>query len=229
MVATTFDQTLKRLSETTGRSVSALPGLMQRGQIGRAQVQSMAQGILEVAGTQGAVYGQISYAEYAAVMTGESPTVVATTERTVRHSQRSIAAKSLETVMAGPDDALESRLLQLGENLPVQAVQNSYGDSLRADTRVEGWQRGLEPDGCQLCVWWWREGRIWPKLHPMPTHTGCRCQQIPTFVPGEIQQTEYTRVLEQREAAQARSAMTVEQRLQATREELEREGIRFRS
>lgn len=225
MVSTTFDETLKRLGSTTGRSVNDLAEMYRRGQIGRRQLQSMTVGMLEVAGTQGAIYGQLAYAEYAAAMTGEAPPVIATAQQAVQHNQRTIAAKSIDTVMSGPDNELAGRLLQVGENLPVQAVQNSYAESLRADSRVEGWERGLEPDGCQLCVWWWRNGRVWPKVHPMPTHTGCRCQQIPTFVQGAVTDTIKSREIQQREAVEARRAMTIEERIQATREELQQEGV----
>ena len=46
---------------------------------------------------------------------------------------------------------------------------------------VEGWTRSVS-GACQLCNWWSRDGRVWPKDHTMPRHKGCRCTQNPVLV-----------------------------------------------
>lgn len=75
-----------------------------------------------------------------------------------------------------------------------QAQQHAIISDHAEQGLVEGWSRGVETGGCQLCVWWWRTGRIWPARHPMPTHKGCRCRQVPAFA-SHIQETVYTRRL----------------------------------
>lgn len=59
----------------------------------------------------------------------------------------------------------------------VKAAQTDYGSTMASSEDTGGWIRELEPDACQLCRWWSREGKKWPADHPMPTHTGCTCAQ----------------------------------------------------
>lgn len=42
---------------------------------------------------------------------------------------------------------------------------------------VGGWTRDVEPDACDLCIYWYASGREWTKHRPMPRHTGCSCAQ----------------------------------------------------
>ena len=68
-------------------------------------------------------------------------------------------------------------------------------DAMQAQPLVKGWTRQMDADPCQLCQWWWRNGRIWPKEHPFQHHKGCNCQ--PKIVLAEhIQSTQITRRLE---------------------------------
>ena len=59
----------------------------------------------------------------------------------------------------------------------VKAAQANYAGTMANSKDTGGWVRQLEPDACQLCRWWWRDGKTWPRDHPMPTHTGCTCAQ----------------------------------------------------
>ena len=59
----------------------------------------------------------------------------------------------------------------------VKAAQARYGSTMASSEDTGGWIRQLEPDACQLCRWWSREGKTWPADHVMPTHTGCTCAQ----------------------------------------------------
>lgn len=93
-----------------------------------------------------------------------------------------------------PADA-QMRLDRLARSEVFEAAQQGALDAMQQQSQVEGWIRQMDADPCQLCVWWWREGRIWPKAHPMPRHKGCNCQ--PRIVLAEhIQSTGYTRRLE---------------------------------
>lgn len=89
--------------------------------------------------------------------------------------------RAVVTATADPDqyDVL-MRLARLARAEYGEAGQRGYQKALQADTRIRGWTRGLEPDACQLCRWWWREGRVWPKGHAMPTHPGCMCTPVPS-------------------------------------------------
>lgn len=94
-----------------------------------------------------------------------------------------------------------SRLERLGRAEVVETGQAAFHDALQTSEGVEGWVRDMEPGACQLCEWWSREGRIWPKAHPMPKHKGCECtpRAVPVG-PGVILETEYTKRLARAEA-----------------------------
>ena len=88
----------------------------------------------------------------------------------------------------------EAIIARLARAETFTAGQSAYSDGIASSPHTKGWIRGLEPDACQLCRWWWREGRVWPKAHPMPTHKGCTCSPIPVVRAG-IKSTGHTRRL----------------------------------
>ncbi|CCK58952.1 hypothetical protein [Mycobacterium canetti] len=89
------------------------------------------------------------------------------------------------------------RLQRLARAEPLEAGQNAAVAAMTEQPLVEGWVRQMDDDPCQLCQWWWREGRIWPKAHPFQHHKGCNC--APKIVLAKhIQSTQYTRQLERK-------------------------------
>lgn len=92
------------------------------------------------------------------------------------------------------------RLERLARAEPLDSAQRFSMDAIKKQRHVEGWTRQMDADPCQLCKWWWREGRIWPKEHPFQRHKGCNCQ--PKIVVAEhIQSTGFTRKLERNRAS----------------------------
>lgn len=73
--------------------------------------------------------------------------------------------------------AAQTRVERLAVAEVRKAAHDAHDEAVRRSPAVTGWVRDLEPDACQLCRWWWREGRVWPANHPMPRHTGCDCGQ----------------------------------------------------
>lgn len=107
-----------------------------------------------------------------------------------------VALDTTETEPASIDPQ-ETQVARLARCEPLEAAQKASHDAMQQQPLVEGWIRHMDANPCQLCVWWWREGRVWPKAHPMPTHKGCNCQ--PKVVLREhIQSTGYTRQISKR-------------------------------
>ena len=106
-------------------------------------------------------------------------------------------AKAATTVLdvARASDVPEAIIGRLGRAEPLNTAARTYSGSLGASPLVEGWTRQMDADPCQLCRWWWREGRVWPKEHRFQTHTGCACVPRPVWRK-RIQSTGYTRRLE---------------------------------
>ena len=102
--------------------------------------------------------------------------------------------KAASTVLAEPADATV-RLDRLARSETFEAAQNGTWQAMQQQPLVEGWVRQMDADPCQLCQWWSRDGRVWPRAHPFQRHKGCNCQ--PRIVLAEnIKSTGYTRRLE---------------------------------
>lgn len=68
-------------------------------------------------------------------------------------------------------------LHRLGRSEAVATGQASFRAVMVGSDDVGGWTRDLEPDACELCVYWYASGREWTKHKTMPKHTGCTCAQ----------------------------------------------------
>lgn len=92
--------------------------------------------------------------------------------------------KALETILAGgvDGDAL-MRLERLALSETVEAARGTLAETMRGTELMEGWVRELDSDPCELCRWWWRDGRVWPADHAIPVHKGCCCAQRWVAVP----------------------------------------------
>ncbi|TFD80538.1 hypothetical protein [Cryobacterium psychrophilum] len=72
---------------------------------------------------------------------------------------------------------ITERLTRFARTEPLTAANNAYSTAVTGSPSVEGWVRQMDGDPCQLCQWWWRGGRVWPKSHRMAHHKGCSCTQ----------------------------------------------------
>ena len=179
------------------------------GLIDRHTFLAVSSELMQHINTQGRAYGRLSYESASSVIAdreplaerGEIPHVDNPNTSTVKIQQ------SLETILDGDQDQIEQRLERLGTTLPIDETQAGYASQLQADDLATGWTRLLDAEGCELCEWWARDGRTWPKRHPMPRHKGCKCQQLPVYHEA-ASSTEYTRKLERREQAIANRELT---------------------
>lgn len=192
-----YEETIRQLGQSAERILIQLWQAVEEGRLPVADFPEVAARILAVANEQGRAAAEIAFNGYMTAATGQVrvPAAVPVVDNTAR------LTKALATIAASDQDTL-MQLARIANAEPLEAAARRFSESIRADRRVKGWVRQLEPNACQLCVWWWREGRTWPKEHPMPTHKGCTCHPLPT-VAEEIESTMYTRKLERaRQAAE---------------------------
>lgn len=195
-------------------------GLYESKLIDRATFKQSAATALKFIADRGAVQAQLSYRGTVSVMYEQDldPSPRSTESRaSVDKIQQAI-----DTILDDDSDSdtRRQRLERLGSVLPIDEAQLAYQDELQADDLAVGWTRGLDSNGCELCEWWSRDGRIWPKLHPMPRHNGCMCQQVPAYI-GNVEDTEITRAIKRREQAIAnRDRRSAEVRAMMERGEL---------
>lgn len=133
-----------------------------------------------------------------------TPVPVTATTRATELDRLSKAASTV-LVVAETSEVPEAIVARLARAETFNAGQNAYTEGIATSKATRGWIRGISPNCCQLCRWWWREGRVWPKDHPMPTHKGCTCSPIPVVREG-ITSTGHTRRLARDAATEGTAA-----------------------
>ena len=83
--------------------------------------------------------------------------------------------KAVRTI-ADSDSDTAMQLSRLARSEPLDTAQRVTLDAMAAQDAVSGWVRQLNAEACELCRWWARDGRVWPKDHKFPRHPGCNCQ-----------------------------------------------------
>lgn len=194
---TGYEEVIRQLGDNAEKILIQLWQAVEDGQISVADFPEIAAQILAVANEQGRAAAEVAFSGYMSAATGQVtvPSVAPVVDDTAR------LTTALQTIVASDQDTL-MQLARIATAEPLEAAARRFSESVTTDKRVKGWVRQLEPNACELCVWWWREGRVWPKNHPFPTHKGCTCHPLPT-VAGEIPSTMYTRKIERaRQAAE---------------------------
>ena len=171
---------LGQLSERTARQVLDLLDQLAAGLIRPDQLPELVAVLVKLGGDQAAALAVSELVrELAAAAPGARlPSVTGITG----HVQPVAVEQAVVTIMSGAEHTRRGSLDQLARGAVARAGQTARADALRSSPLVEGWTRGLDSTACQLCVWWWRAGRGWPKSHHMPRHPGCTCVQVPRLV-----------------------------------------------
>ena len=200
----TYEDTLRRLGDTTAAAVGSLLELHAAGTITTEQLAAALVDVLALAGGQGAALGELTYAAFMQTAAGSAPAELVTGQALAQGAATDTLTKAVETVLA--DDVAEwaGRLARLATAEPIARSQTAFHDAMIRDDRVDGWTRGLDSDACELCHWWSADGRIWPVEHRMPVHPGCVCTPVPTSA-AYIPDTEYTRKLKRTRAGVAQA------------------------
>lgn len=171
-----YEDTIKGLSEGTAKVIAQLWAAVESARITVDDFRELAADLVAIARTRGALAAQAAlravieatYVQPVAAAAGAS------------YADRDRLATAIGTVLASDLDTL-MQLRRLAANEPLDAAATAYGDAMAHTPEVSGWRRGLEGDACQLCRWWWREGRVFHPTHRMPRHPGCACSPVPVI------------------------------------------------
>ncbi|KUI27753.1 hypothetical protein [Mycobacterium sp. GA-2829] len=184
-----FQVSTATLAATTQQEVLTVYAAYTAGQISMEDAMLIIGGIINRATAAAVTLGDLWLTAQIEELTGVATRSVGVLP--TDDSERLITA--VHTVLTEQADA-EMRLSRLARSESLEAAQNGIHEAMQSQQLVEGWTRQMDADPCQLCTWWWREGRIWPKEHPFQRHKGCNCQ--PRIVLAEdIKSTGYTRQL----------------------------------
>lgn len=88
----------------------------------------------------------------------------------------------LATLIAAVDpEAPELRVARYGRAETARAFQRGYSEGIAERDEIGGWRRRLNTTACQLCVWLWKEGKVYPASRRMTQHPGCGCHPEPVL------------------------------------------------
>ena len=174
----TYQETLDRLSDDTEAKTQKVLDQLEAGDIDKATAIALLTSIILIGQKRGAAVAELSFAAQVSAMSA-TPTVT----RGLKAGQKEIVFKVIERTVSKSRgiDETRTRLVRIARNEPQEIAKQTYGKALEASQKVQGWTRGLDADPCELCVWWSRDGRVWPKDYPLQHHKGCQCTQVPVL------------------------------------------------
>lgn len=177
-----YRDTLAQLAEDSEQTVLAayhsyLEGLLDR----EETVQIIAQLIAEANGRARSL-ADMAMATQMMIELGEPLPVSGVDFPDESPRLRKAADTTLTVAEASPvPDAIVGRLAR---SEPLEAAAEAAQDSMVRSGLTRGWIRQKSANACQLCEWWWREGRVWPAEHPFQHHKGCTCSPKPVLKKG---------------------------------------------
>lgn len=174
-----------RIRQDTKDKVMAAWRMYGVGRINRAEFEQLAAAILGQAGAKAATVADLAVSAEVSRMN----TQLAMSAGVTNSAKRDTYKTALQTILDGDGDKI-MQLERLSLNSPLGDATDAYSAAL-ASSDASGYVRQLDADPCQLCRWWWREGRVWPTNHAMPYHSGCECVARPVNVSKAPQKVSY--------------------------------------
>lgn len=171
----TYRDQLQRLGDATAERVVAIVTSWTDGDLTHDEAVAVIAAVIAKANGQAVALADLSLAATLMLQLGKPVTtqgLLPPADDPARLTRAAITLLAIEGLT-------QERAARLGHSEPLTAAATAYSDAVRDNRLVTGWTRGLSDNACQLCEWWWREGRVWPDTHPMPTHKGCTCTPIP--------------------------------------------------
>lgn len=187
-----YQETLDRLSADTEMKAQRVLDQLEAGDIDQETAVALLTAIIFVGQKRGAAVAELSFAAQVSAMSG-TPTVAA---GVTANEQKDIVMKVISRTVSKSRgiDETRTRMVRIARNEPQEIAKQTYGKALERSPKVEGWTRGLDSDPCELCVWWARDGRVWPKDYPLAHHKGCQCTQVPVLA-DQVAAVPYSRIL----------------------------------
>lgn len=173
-----YEDTLRRLGNSTADSLAAIFGQWQSKQITKRVANQLMKTVVLTAKQQGANFGVLSFHAYMQTTTGVAGKLQADTQALTPGEIRAMQQR-INEIMRGPLEDMPLALERMGFNAPVYSTTESFRRAMIKDGRSVGYIRGLESTACQICQWIYKDGHVYPIDMPMWRHPGCVCAQVP--------------------------------------------------
>jgi hypothetical protein len=190
----TYQDEIIALADNNDRQVQAIYALYLSGELSAEEAAALMAAAIAQANSRAYALADLSLAATIMVTTA-TPVPVVGVLPSADQPDRLLKAATTVLDVARDSEVPEAIVSRLARAEPLESAANAYSQAMQQQPLVEGWTRNMDADPCQLCRWWFREGRIWPKNHPFQTHKGCACTPRPVLA-RNIQSTEFTMRLE---------------------------------
>lgn len=176
-----YQSSLERIRQRSERDVAQAWRAYGLGRLTKEQFVQIAAALILTASGRAAALADLAITTE---ISRQSGTIQAPTGALPDVYNQQMFEKGVTTLVAAAaaGEDVTARLSRLALNAPLDAATDVYGQGVAGSRLVEGWVRQMDADPCQLCRWWWREGRVWPKGYQIPRHKGCACIQRPVLV-----------------------------------------------
>ena len=120
----------------------------------------------------------------ASFLTGELRRAVPTLGLVTSDADRQATAKAVRTLTTRltETDEPRARATRLARGRVTKTAGRYFDVGLTRHAEISGYTRGLSATACELCVWLYRGGHIYPATQPMHRHPGCTCIPLPTLL-----------------------------------------------
>lgn len=181
----TYRDTLVRLAEDSERRVLAAYNAYLSGALSRDEAVHVIASLVAAANGQAVALADLAFAaEVMAQLGVQFPVPTQGAEPGTSDLDRLTKAASTVLDVAEASPVSTAIIARLARSEPLGSAANAYSDSMIRSGKTKGWVRQKSANACQLCTWWWREGRIWPAEHPFQHHKGCTCTPKPVIAEG---------------------------------------------
>ncbi|MGV9827009.1 hypothetical protein [Gordonia sp. NPDC003429] len=177
-----YRDALIALSERSERQVVAAWNAYVAGALSREECVQWIASAITISNGQASALANMAYAAELMTQLGSPAAVPALATPDDLDRLTKAASTVLDVAQASPVSA--AIVARLGRAEPLETAARSYSDAMIRSGKTRGWTRQLSANACQLCRWWWREGRIWPAEHPFQHHKGCTCTPKPVIAEG---------------------------------------------
>ena len=171
-----YQDSLTKLRNSTDAKVLEAWRVYGLGRITKPQFVQLAAAVIMQANGKAVALADLSLSAELLKLTGDTHAPLGVLPKAYDQPRLEKGVQTLLDDFAAGED-IDARLTRFAMNSPLDAATNAYSDGIKQAQSVQGYVRQMDANPCQLCRYWWREGRIWPKDHSMPHHKGCACVQ----------------------------------------------------
>ena len=177
-----YRDTLIRLADDSERRVLAVYQAFLDGVLSRDETIQAIATLVSAANGQAFALADLAFAAELMTQLGQVVPVGGVTAPDDLDRLTKAASTVLDVADSSPVSA--AIVARLARSEPLESAANAYSDSMIRSGKTRGWVRQKSAGACQLCEWWWREGRVWPAEHPFQHHKGCTCVPKPVIAEG---------------------------------------------